>query len=112
MQLRFHEYAADPEVRGPARNATHDALRRVIDYYLYRDLQRGWRVTAPNLEDCGLLVFEYEGLRGDEGLLEEREVWESGLKIRVDRNTEEFVGAPAPLRACPTDVREQLLRTL
>jgi hypothetical protein len=40
MQLRFEEYAADPEVRGLARNATHDALRRVIDYYLYRDLQR------------------------------------------------------------------------
>ena len=49
MQLRFDEYAADPEVRGPARNATYDALRRVIGYYLYRDLQRGWRVTAPNL---------------------------------------------------------------
>jgi len=32
MQLRFDEYAADPEVRGPAKNATNDALRRVIDY--------------------------------------------------------------------------------
>ena len=58
MQLPFEAYAADPDVRGPARNATHDALRRVIDYYLYRDLQRGWRVTAPNLEDCGLLSFD------------------------------------------------------
>ncbi len=112
MQMPFSEYAADPDVRGPAQNATKDALRKVIDYYLYRDLQRGWRVTAPNLEDCGLLVFEYEGLKGAEGLLEEREVWESGLKVRVDRNTEEFVETPAPLRACPTDVREQLLRTL
>lgn len=46
MQLRFDEYAADPDVRGPARNATNDAFRRVINYYLYRDLQRGWRVTA------------------------------------------------------------------
>ena len=36
MQLRFDDYAADPEVRGPAKNATNDALRRVIDYYLYR----------------------------------------------------------------------------
>ena len=32
MQLRFDEYAADPEVRGPARVATHDALRRAIGY--------------------------------------------------------------------------------
>ena len=38
MRLRFDEYAADPEVRGPARNATNDALRRVIDYYLYPGL--------------------------------------------------------------------------
>jgi hypothetical protein len=43
MQLRFDECAADPEVRGPAKNATNDALRRVIDYYLYRKLQRGRR---------------------------------------------------------------------
>ena len=40
LSLPFDEYAADPEVRGPARNATNDALRRVIQYYLYRDLQR------------------------------------------------------------------------
>src|SRR5208337_1473794 len=62
LALRFEEYAADPEVRGPARNATNDSLRRVIEYYLYRDLQRGWRVTAPNIEDCGLLKFDYAGL--------------------------------------------------
>ena len=87
MQLRFDEYAADPEVRGPARNATNDALRRVIDYYLYRDLQRGWRVTAPNLEDCGLLAFDYEGLQGDDGLLGEAELWEHGFSVRADRET-------------------------
>jgi len=62
MQLEFSEYAADSDIRGPARNATNDALRRVIDYYLYRDLRGGWRVTMPNLEDCGLLGFDYEGL--------------------------------------------------
>src|SRR5258707_15871405 len=45
LSLRFDEYAADPEVRGPARTATDDALRRVIQYHVYRDLERGWRVT-------------------------------------------------------------------
>lgn len=78
MQLRFDEYAADPEVRGPARSATNDALRRVMDYHLYRDLQRGWRVMAPNLEDCGLLTFGYGGLRGEDSLLSETAVWETG----------------------------------
>ena len=94
MQLRFDEYAADPEVRGPARNATHDALRRVIDYYLYRDLQRGWRVTAPNLEDCGLLAFDYDG-PWQRGLLGELN---SGrrLHVKTDRDAEQD---PSPRRA-------------
>jgi ATP-dependent helicase YprA (DUF1998 family)/very-short-patch-repair endonuclease len=112
MQLRFDEYAADPDVRGPARNATHDALRRVIDYYLYRDLQRGWRVTAPNLEDCGLLAFDYEGLKGDDGLLNEAEVWNAGFTVKLGRDEQELVETPAPLRACPAELREELLRTL
>jgi len=112
MQLRFDEYAADPDVRGPARNATNDALRRVIDYYLYRDLQRGWRVTAPNLEDCGLLVFDYEGLRGDDGLLGESALWDAGFTIRADGDDEQFIECPAPLRTFPTELREQVLRTL
>ena len=112
MQLRFDDYAADPEVRGPARTATNDALRRVIDYYLYRDLQRGWRVTAPNLEDCGLLRFGYEGLLGDEGLLSEVELWSKGFSVRQGRGEEKFVETPAALRDAPADVREEILRTL
>jgi hypothetical protein len=112
MQLRFDEYAADPEVRGPAKNATNDALRRVIDYYLYRDLQRGWRVTAPNLEDCGLLSFKYDGLIGEDGLLGETELWEAGFSVRLDRDIEEFIDVPATLRSCPQEVREEMLHTL
>lgn len=112
LQLEFHAYAADPEIRGPARNATHDALRRVLEYYLYRDLQRGWRVTAPNLEDCGLLVFDYDGLLGDDGLLNEVELWNSGFNVRIDRNNETFIETPACLINCPGPIREEILRTL
>ncbi|MBL8199863.1 MAG: DEAD/DEAH box helicase [Chromatiales bacterium] len=112
MQLRFDEYAADPEVRGPARNGTHDALRRVIDYYLYRDLQRGWRVTAPNLEDCGLLTFDYDGLKGEEGLLGDSGLWSAGFEIGNDRDGKQFIETPVPLRSCSDDVREEVLRTL
>lgn len=112
MALKFEDYAADPEVRGPAKNATDDALRRVIDYYLYRDLQRGWRVTAPNLEDCGLLQFDYEGLKGNDGLLEEMDLWKKGLAIRQDRNSEHFIETPAALCSCPAELHEELLRVL
>ena len=39
------------------------AFREVIGYRLYRDLKRGWRVTSPNLEQCGLLEIRYPVLR-------------------------------------------------
>src|SRR4029077_15446683 len=35
LALKFEDYAADADIRGPARTATHDALRKVIEYYLY-----------------------------------------------------------------------------
>jgi hypothetical protein len=111
MQLRFDAYAADPEVQGPARTATHDALRRVVDYYLYRDLQRGWRVTAPNLEDCGLLSFEYEGLSGEDGLLAEVNLWNAGFTVK-ERDGERFIEVPAAVRECSAEKKEEVLRTL
>ena len=104
--------AADPEVRGPAQQHTRDAPRQVIEYFLYRDLERGWRVTAPNLEDCGLLRFEYEGLGGEEGLLGETELWESGFSVQEGRGSRRFVEAPAALRLAPAEAREEILRTL
>lgn len=112
MQLSFIEYAADPEVRGPAQTATNDALRRVIDYYLYRDLKRGWRVTAPNLEDCGLLNFDYIGLTGPDGLLSEAEVWATGFSVGGGREEQRFISVPVALRESPPDVRAEVLNTL
>jgi hypothetical protein len=112
LSLKFDEYAADPEIRGPARTATEDALRRVIQYHMYRDLERGWRVTAPNLEDCGLLRFEYEGLAGADGLLGEADLWNRGFSVRVDRNAETFIDTPGTLQRCPPDSRRELVTTL
>lgn len=112
MQLPFEDYAADPHVRGPAQNATQDALRRVIDYYLYRDLQRGWRVTAPNLEDCGLLAFDYEGLKGGDGLLGETELWTTGFSVSEGRGGERFIETPPGLLTAPIETREEIFRTL
>jgi len=44
-----------------ARNAKR-TLRDVIAFRLYLDLERGWRVTMPNLEQTGLLEIHYEDL--------------------------------------------------
>ena len=73
LDLPSYLYANDPELRGPALEETRRALRSVLSYYLYRDLERGWRVTSPNLEQCGLLEFEYTGL--DE-VCNDQEFWE------------------------------------
>lgn len=70
LALPLSVYAVNPDVEYFQREETERALRRVLGYYLYRDLRRGWRVTSPNLEQCGLLHIEYlslERLSGDTG---------------------------------------------
>ena len=49
-------------MRFAALQDTRRALRDVIGYRLYRDLRRGWRITQPNLEQCGLLRIGYQSL--------------------------------------------------
>src|SRR5207237_4808740 len=59
LALPIDLYAVEPTVRFGARQEVDRALRDVLGYRLYRDLERGWRITAPNLEQCGLLAIEY-----------------------------------------------------
>jgi hypothetical protein len=44
------DFSANPAAGGPKARNTEAALRDVLGYRLYYDLQRGWRVTNPNLE--------------------------------------------------------------
>lgn len=62
LDLPVAEYANDPDVAFQARVNTDKALRNVLGYRLYRDLKRGWRITSPNLEQCGLLEIKYQSL--------------------------------------------------
>lgn len=62
LALPLGAYATDPDVRFEAKTQTERALRDVIGYRIYRDLKRGWRITAPNLEQCGLLEIRYLSL--------------------------------------------------
>ena len=45
-----------------ARRETERTLQEVLAYRVYRDLRRGWRISLPNLEQCGLLRVDYESL--------------------------------------------------
>jgi len=62
LGLDFSLYAVDPTVRFAQKNETERALREALGYRIYRDLKRGWRITSPNLEQCGLLDIEYTSL--------------------------------------------------
>jgi len=75
LHLPLESYAVDANVKYQALNETQRALRNVLGYRLYRDLKRGWRITSPNLEQCGLLTIDYLSL--DE-VCEDQEVWQKG----------------------------------
>ncbi|MFN0083820.1 MAG: DEAD/DEAH box helicase [Blastocatellia bacterium] len=74
LALARRLYAKNPDEKFQNIKDTDRALREVIGYRLYRDLERGWRITMPNLEQCGLLRIEYQSL--DE-LCAAEEMWES-----------------------------------
>ncbi len=56
------EVFANPEAKYGPLAAAQKALRGLIEYRLYTDLQRGWRITMPNLEQTGLLHIGYDSL--------------------------------------------------
>jgi superfamily II DNA or RNA helicase len=64
IELPQEEYARFPAERGPLRQRNEEALRRLLEFRVYEDLRRGWRITLPNLEQCGLVRIDYEGLTG------------------------------------------------
>ena len=59
LALPMSEYAQNPEARYGAKEDVDRAFREVLAYRLYVDLRAGWRVTAPNLEQAGLLEIDY-----------------------------------------------------
>lgn len=62
LALPATEYAQNPGEIGIQPQLNRGALIEYIEYRIYQDLRRGWRVVQPNLEQCGLLKIEYLGL--------------------------------------------------
>ena len=62
LGLDFSSYASSPEAVYGAKKSAMQAFGNLVEYRLYSDLQRGWRVTMPNLEQTGLLHIEYDSL--------------------------------------------------
>jgi superfamily II DNA/RNA helicase/very-short-patch-repair endonuclease len=72
LKLPVEMFASNPSARFQALAETQRALRSVLGYRLYRDLKRGWRITSPNLEQCGLLELRYLSL---EDVCQDADVW-------------------------------------
>ena len=62
LNLTPSDYASNPHAKGIKAQHAIEALRDVLGYRLYFDLQRGWRITNPNLEQLGLLDLQYRDL--------------------------------------------------
>jgi ATP-dependent helicase YprA (DUF1998 family) len=62
LRLDQNAYAKEPAQWGPGKARNDEAMQHLLEYRLYEDLRRGWRIVQPNVEQCGLLRIEYPGL--------------------------------------------------
>lgn len=62
MGLAQADYAEQPADYGIGKKRNQEAFEHLIEYRLYEDLKKGWRIVQPNLEQSGLLAIEYADL--------------------------------------------------
>ncbi|NOZ55675.1 MAG: DEAD/DEAH box helicase [Calditrichaeota bacterium] len=62
LDLPQEVYAKEVGEYGALPGRNRKVLQALIEYRIYEDLRRGWRVVQPNLEECGLLRVDYVGL--------------------------------------------------
>lgn len=79
LGLQAIDYAQAPAALD--LRAADRALRGVVEFRVLRDLQRGWRVTLPNLEQSGLMVVDYPVLTA---LSRRDDLWDGTHKLLVD----------------------------
>ena len=85
LDLPLKYYASDPNVRFQALRDAEAAFREVLGYRIYRDLRRGWRITSPNLEQCGLLEIKYPYLAE---ICNAEDVWQNNHLALVSANSQ------------------------
>lgn len=83
LALSASEYALDPEIEHKRyiKPQVDTALRNALAYMLYKDQARGWRITSPNLEQCGLMEVIYNYL--DE-IAADEQVWSEGVWEEIE----------------------------
>jgi hypothetical protein len=97
MGLDLQEYArlgqgqVELEAESEQGRRARAAFQELLEYRLYEDLRRGWRVVQPNLEQSGLLRVEYAGMEDLAG------------------RDERWAAIPFMARRSPTERRKMLL---
>ncbi|MFC5747984.1 DEAD/DEAH box helicase [Actinomadura rugatobispora] len=81
LGLEMEAFAQNPGVKFSQKENVKRALRQVLSYRLYADLERGWRVTMPNLEQTGLIRFDYVDLAE---IAADEECWEGTHQVLRD----------------------------
>ncbi|WP_427154721.1 protein kinase domain-containing protein [Streptomyces sp. TRM70308] len=94
MGLDVADYTGDSDLAPSLVTYAARTLRDVVAFRLYLDLERGWRITMPNLEQTGLLEIDYADL----GWLAEKE----------DR----WAQTPPALRDADPALRAEVMRAL
>ncbi|MFC3451377.1 protein kinase domain-containing protein [Amycolatopsis speibonae] len=74
LGLELADFAGRADLAPALVRNARKTLQDVIAFRLYLDLQRGWRITMPNLEQTGLLQIHYEDLAW---LAEQEDRWAS-----------------------------------
>ena len=59
LALPQEAYARNVGAYGGARRRNEETLTAYLEYRIFEDLRRGWRITQPNLEQCSLLRLNY-----------------------------------------------------
>jgi superfamily II DNA/RNA helicase len=93
LGLSMADFARNPGAKFSQRDEAWRALREATGYRLYLDLERGWRVTMPNLEQTGLLRISYRDLHE---VAADAQAWETCHHVLRDDNPqhrEEIVAA-------------------
>jgi hypothetical protein len=95
LSLDVADFARPASQKRYLQDEARRALREVVGYRLYLDLERGWRVTMPNLEQTGLLRIDY--LRLPE-VAEDEEMWDGSHRaLRLDEPEHRYEVAAAML---------------
>ncbi|MCX4390537.1 protein kinase [Micromonospora peucetia] len=102
LGLRQADYARGDDLPPMMLDRANRTLRDVVAYRLYLDLERGWRVTMPNLEQTGLLEIDYQDL---DWLAGNQERWSKAHQVLRNAESSQRVDI---MRALLNEMRRSL----